>query len=124
MADALILLRRRRRDVGHFKCMPRTQVRTGGNQREWRAGVRPADRVCKQPHNPAVLQDLVGKGVHRRFGVSDDHHTLPPLLFLALAPLLGPLLCSLLSSHDALILRCENDIPEVGSFAPFRYEPR
>jgi hypothetical protein len=33
-----------------------------------------------------ILQDLVGKGMHRRFGISgvelcDDHHTLLPVFF-------------------------------------------
>jgi hypothetical protein len=42
--------------------------------------------------------------VHRRFGISgvelgDDHHTLPPLFFLVLPPMLGPLLRLLLPSH-------------------------
>jgi hypothetical protein len=72
-------------------------IGTGTDQREWRADVCPADRLCQQPHSPAVLQDLVSKSVHRGFGVSsvelcDDHHTLPPLLFSALTPILGPLL--------------------------------
>jgi len=35
----------------------------------------------------------------------DDHHTLLPVFFLALAPLLGPPLRSLLLSHGAPILR-------------------
>ena len=64
-------------------------VRTGGNQRTRRAGVRPSNRLCKQPHSSTVLQDLVGKGVQGRFGISgvelcDDHHTALPLLFIAL----------------------------------------
>jgi hypothetical protein len=46
--------------------------------------------------------DLIGKGVHRRFGISgvelgDDRHTLPPLLFLVLPPVLGPLACCFLA---------------------------
>jgi hypothetical protein len=45
------------------------------------------------------FQDLVGKGVHRRLGVSGvefcDDHTRLPLLFIALPPVFGPLLRSL-----------------------------
>jgi hypothetical protein len=42
--------------------------------------------------------------MHRRVGISgvelcDDHHTLPPLLFLALTPVLGPLPRLLLPGH-------------------------
>jgi hypothetical protein len=42
--------------------------------------------------------------MHRRFGISgvelcDDHHTFPPLFLLALPPVLGPLLRSLLPGH-------------------------
>src|SRR5262245_39377122 len=49
--------------------------------------------VCRLP----VLQDLGGHGVHCQFAISgvelcDDHHTLPPLLFSAPTPMLGPLL--------------------------------
>lgn len=40
-------LRRRRRDVGHFRRAPRTPIAAGGDQREWRAGVRPAQRETK-----------------------------------------------------------------------------
>jgi hypothetical protein len=43
--------------------LPRTPITTGSDQRERRAGVCPADRLCEQPHSPAILQDLVGKGV-------------------------------------------------------------
>jgi hypothetical protein len=79
-------------------------VRTGRDQRERRAGVGPADRLRQQPHSLAILQDLVGKGVQCRLGVSgvefrDNHHTLSPFLFSALTPVLGPLFCSLLPSH-------------------------
>src|SRR5215467_15065531 len=76
----------------------------GGDQRERCAGFCPADCFCKQPHSPTVPQDLGGHSVHRRFGISgvelcDDHHTLPPLVFLVLPPVFGPLLRALLSSH-------------------------
>jgi hypothetical protein len=42
--------------------------------------------------------------VQSRFGVSgvelsDDHHTLPPLVFLVLTPMLSPLLCLLFPGH-------------------------
>jgi hypothetical protein len=95
MANALILLRRRRRDIGHLRRAPRTPVAAGGDQRKRRASVCPADRLRKQPHSAAVLQDLAGKGVQSRFGISgvelcDDHHTLPPFVFIALTPVLGP----------------------------------
>src|SRR5262249_6223655 len=89
----LAIPRRRRRDVGHFRrvidAALRPPARTGGDQREWHAGVRPADRLCKQPHGPTVLQNLIGRGVQGRFGISgielcDDHHTLPPFFFIAL----------------------------------------
>src|SRR5215471_18677069 len=82
----LAIPRRRRRDVGHFRrvidAAPRPPARTGGDQREWHAGVR-------QPHGPTILQNLIGKGVQGRFGISgielcDDHHTLPPFFFIAL----------------------------------------
>jgi hypothetical protein len=58
----------------------------------------------------AVLQNLIGHSVQRRVGISgvelcDDHHTLPPVFFLTLAPVLGSLLCLLLPGHDPLILR-------------------
>jgi hypothetical protein len=51
----------------------------------------------QQPHSAAIFQDLVGKGVQRRFGISgvelgDDHHTLPLLVFIAPTPEFGPLL--------------------------------
>jgi hypothetical protein len=54
-----------------------------------------------------VLQDLVGKGMQRRFGIPgiefcDDHHTTLLLLVLALPPVLGPLLRTLLSGHLTL----------------------
>jgi hypothetical protein len=73
-------------------------------------GLGPADRLCQQPQGSAVLQDLGGHSVHRRLGICgvefcDDHHTLPPLLFLALPPMFGPLLRLLFPGHDPLILR-------------------
>ena len=50
----------------------------------------------------AVENFVGGHRLHRRFGVSgvelcDDHHTLPPLLFIAPARMLGPLPHSLAS---------------------------
>jgi hypothetical protein len=55
----------------------------------------------QQPQGLAVPQNLIGKGLHRRGRISgvelcDDHHTLPPIFFLALPPVLGPLLRALL----------------------------
>src|SRR5215813_5925845 len=62
----LAIPRRRRRDVGHFRrvidAAPRLAARTGGDQREWHAGARPANRPCQQLHGPTILQDLVGQG--------------------------------------------------------------
>ena len=71
-------------------------TRTGGDQRERRADVRPANRLRQQPHGATVLQNLIGKGVHRRFGNpgverGDDRHTLPPFFFIALPPVFGPM---------------------------------
>ena len=50
------------------------------------------------------FRNLIGKGVHRGFGISgvefcDGHHTRLPLRFIALPPVFGPLLRSLLPSH-------------------------
>jgi hypothetical protein len=55
-------------------------------------------------HSAAVLQDLAGEGVQRRFGVSgvelgDNHHTLPPVFFIALPTVLCPPLCWVLPGH-------------------------
>src|SRR5215472_11638876 len=65
----LAIPRRSRRDVGHvtrvIDAAPRPPARTGGDQREWHAGVRPADRLCKQPHGPTVLENLIGKSACR-----------------------------------------------------------
>ena len=68
----------------------------GGNIPNGAPAARPTNRLCQQPQGPAVLQNLVSQGVHRRFGISgvefcDDHHTLPPVFFVALPPVLGPL---------------------------------
>jgi len=57
-------LRRRRQDVGHFRRALRTPVRIGGDQREWRAGVCPGDRLCKQPHRTAAK--LIEGGMSQR----------------------------------------------------------
>src|SRR5215470_9133409 len=51
-------------------------------------------RSPSQQHQPGGTSNLVGKSVHRRFGISgvelcDDHHTLPPLLFVAPPPFGG-----------------------------------
>src|SRR5262245_28228187 len=86
--------------------MPRTPERTGAKYPERRACVRQADCSCQQPYGAAVLQDLVGEGMQGRIRVTgvelgDDHYTLPPLLFVALPSVLGPLLRSLLLSHGA-----------------------
>jgi len=50
------------------------------------------------------LISLGGHGVYCRFRISgvelcDDHYTLPPLLFIALPPVLGALLRALLPGH-------------------------
>jgi hypothetical protein len=52
---------------------------------------------------------LIGQGVQGRFGISsvefcDDRHTLLPVFFIALPPVLGPLLRALLPSHLTLPL--------------------
>jgi hypothetical protein len=57
--------------------------------------LRTAEQLPGQTHS-AVLQNLVGQGVHRRVGISgvefgDDHHPLPPIFFLALPTVLGSL---------------------------------
>ena len=67
----------------------------GAIRRERRADVRPANRLRQQPHGATVLQNLIGKGVHRRFGnpgveLGDDRHTLPPFFFIALPPGVRP----------------------------------
>src|SRR5215468_846550 len=52
------------------------------------------NRDKRQDQNNHRMPLLVGKGVHGRFGISggelcDDHHTLPPLLFVAPPPFGG-----------------------------------
>jgi hypothetical protein len=62
------------------------------------------ERPCQQPQGSAVLQNLVGHGVHRRFGIPgvelcDDHHTLLPIFLIALPSVLGAPLRALLPGH-------------------------
>ena len=60
-------LRRRRRNVGHFRSMPRMPATTRGDQRKWRAGACPADRLRQQPPFrgvPLQLRAVGGREVH------------------------------------------------------------
>src|SRR6516164_3481629 len=79
--------------------------RPGRDQRERRAGLGPADRRGEQPYGAAIFQDRISEGLHRRFGATsvelcNDHHTLPPLLFVALPPVFGTLLLASLPGHQ------------------------
>jgi hypothetical protein len=71
------------------------------------AGASRLPRGCFQTAallNSSLISLGGGHGVYRRLGISgvelcDDHYTLPPLLFIALPPVLGALLRALLPGH-------------------------
>src|SRR6516164_2398846 len=106
-------LRRRRHAVGHLGRVLRTPRRAGTDQTESRPGAGQLNRVRELSHAEPETENLGGEGVHRRFGIPgvefcDNHHTLPPLLLVVSAPMLGPLLRPSLRrslpGHGALIL--------------------
>src|SRR5262245_14239558 len=74
------------------------------DQTKRRPGARPPDRIRELSHTVPVAENPGGHRMHRRLRISgvelgDDHHTLPPLFFVAPTPMLSPLLCLLLPGH-------------------------
>src|SRR5215831_11264117 len=103
--DGRLGLRRRRYVVERFGRAPRTPERAGTEQPEQRASLRQIHRTAQRLQHATIFQNRPRHRVHCRLGIPgvelcDGHHTLPPILFLALPPMLGqPLKRSLLLGH-------------------------